>query len=115
MENSASSDERTMGMFCHLAAFAGIVIPFGNIIGPLVIWLVKKDESSYIDYHGKESLNFQIAFTVYGLVSALLTMVLIGLILLPIVGITALVLMIIASIKAKDGEMYRYPFIFRVL
>ena len=115
MDNAASSDERTMAMLCHLAAFAGVVIPFGNIIGPLVIWLIKKDSSPYIDYHGKEALNFQIAFTIYMLISLLLMMVLIGLILLPVVGIAGLVLMIIAAIKAKDGEEYRYPYIFRLL
>lgn len=115
MDNAVSSDERTMAMLCHLAAFAGVVIPFGNIIGPLVVWLIKKDSSPYIDYHGKESLNFQIAFTIYMLIAALLVMVLIGLILLPVVGIAGLVLMIIAAIKAKDGEEYRYPYIFRLL
>lgn len=115
MDNTASSDERTMAMLCHLAAFAGVVIPFGNIIGPLVIWLIKKDSSPYIDYHGKEALNFQIAFTIYMLISLLLMMVLIGFILLPVLGIAGLVLMIIAAIKAKDGEQYRYPYIFRLL
>ena len=58
MDTSVSSDEKTMAMFCHLAAFAGVVIPFGNIIGPLVVWLIKKDSSPYIDYHGREALNF---------------------------------------------------------
>jgi len=115
MENTASSDDRTMAMLCHLSAFAGVVIPFGNIIGPLVIWLLKKDSSPYIDYHGKESLNFQIAFTIYMIVALLLMMVLIGFILAPILGIGGLVLMIMAAIKAKDGEEYRYPFIFRLI
>ena len=115
MENSASSDDKTMALFCHLSAFAGIVIPFGHIIGPLVIWLVKKDQSPYIDYHGKESLNFQIAFTIYGIVAGLLCLVVIGFLLLPILGIAWLVLTILAAIKAKDGEEYRYPMIFRLL
>jgi uncharacterized Tic20 family protein len=115
MENSPSSDERTMAMICHLAAFAGVVIPFGNIIGPLVVWLLKKDSSPYIDYHGKEALNFQIAATIYILVAILSMMVLIGFVLAPVVGIAVLVLTIIAAIKAKDGEQYRYPYIFRLL
>ena len=115
MENSPSSDERTMAMVCHLAAFAGVVIPFGNIIGPLVVWLLKKDSSPYIDYHGKEALNFQIAATVYTLVAILSMMVLIGFVLAPVVGIAVLVLTIIAAIKAKNGEQYRYPYIFRLL
>lgn len=115
MENSPSSDDRTMAMLCHLAAFAGVIIPFGNIIGPLVIWLVKKDSSPYIDYHGKEALNFQIAATIYIIAAVLSMFVLIGFVLAPVVGIGVLVLTIIAAIKAKDGEEYRYPFIFRLL
>lgn len=115
MESSASSDEKTMAMFCHLAGLVGYIIPFGNIIGPLVLWQMKKEGSAYIDYHGKESVNFQIALTAYMIVAGLLCMVLIGFLLLPVVGIGGLVLMVMAGIKAKDGEMYRYPFIFRLL
>lgn len=115
MESSASSDEKTMAMFCHLSGLVGYIIPFGNIIGPLIIWQMKKEGSAYIDYHGKEALNFQIALTIYLVVAALLCIVAVGFLLLPVIGIGGLVLMIMAAIKAKDGENYRYPFIFRLV
>ena len=115
VQTSASSDEKTMAMFCHLSGLVGYIIPFGNIIAPLIIWQMKKESSAYIDYHGKEALNFQIALTIYIVVAVLLMMVLIGFVLAPVIGIGGLVLMIMASIKAKDGENYRYPFIFRLI
>ena len=115
MEGTASSDEKTMAMFCHLSGLVGYIIPFGNIIAPLIIWQLKKEGSAYIDYHGKEALNFQIALTIYLVVAALSMLVLIGIVLVPLIGIAGLVLMIMAGIKAKDGENYRYPFIFRLV
>lgn len=115
METSASSDEKTMAMFCHLSGLVGYIIPFGNIVAPLIIWQMKKESSAYIDYHGKEAVNFQIALTVYMVIAALSIFVLIGFVLAPLIGIAGLVLMLMASIKAKDGENYRYPFIFRLL
>lgn len=115
MESTASSDEKTMAMFCHLSGLVGYIIPFGNIIAPLIIWQLKKEGSAYIDYHGKEALNFQIALTIYLVVAALSMLVLIGIVLVPLIGIAGLVLMIMAGIKAKDGENYRYPFIFRLV
>ena len=57
-----SKDEKTWAMLCHLSAVAGFVIPFGSILGPLVVWLIKKDEMPIVDLHGKKSLNFQIEF-----------------------------------------------------
>ncbi len=101
--------ERTMGMLCHLIALVGFFIPFGNIIGPLVLWLVKKDESAVIDTEGKKSLNFQISVTIYAIVSVLLMFVVIGAFLLPLVGIFSLVMIIINSVKANNGEETKYP------
>ena len=115
MDTTPSSDEKTMAMVCHLLGLVGYVIPFGNIVAPLVLWQMKKEGSAYIDYHGKEAVNFQIALTVYIFIAALSIMVLIGFVLAPLVGIAGLILMVMAAIKAKDGENYRYPFIFRVL
>ena len=104
-----------MAMFCHLSGLVGYIIPFGNIVAPLIIWQMKKESSAYIDYHGKEAVNFQIALTIYMVIAALSIIVLIGVVLAPLIGIAGLVLMIMAAIKAKDGEHYRYPFIFRLL
>lgn len=104
-----TKDERTLAMLCHLLALCGYVIPFGNIVGPLVLWLVKKDESPVVDDQGKESLNFQITMTIASVVSGLLICVGVGMVLLLVVAIVGLVFIIIAAIKANSGELYRYP------
>ena len=107
------NEDKTWGMACHLAALAGLVIPFGNIIGPLVVWLMKKNESAFIDDQGKESLNFQISASIYMLVAAMSMFVLIGFILLPIVALATLIMTIIGAIRANNGEQYRYPLTIR--
>lgn len=110
-----SKDERNWALFCHLAGLAGYVIPFGNIFGPLLIWLLKKDQSPYIDYHGKEALNFQISFTLYLIVCVIAVFLLVGIVLLPIVAVIGLILIVIAAVKANEGQYYRYPFTFRLI
>ena len=100
----------TWGMLCHLAALAGFIgIPFGNVIGPLVIWLIKKDEFAFVDDNGKESLNFQISVTICALVAAILIVVVIGIFLLIALAVADLVFIIMAAVKASKGETYRYP------
>jgi uncharacterized Tic20 family protein len=111
----ASSEDKTMGMLCHLLALAGYVIPFGNIIGPLIIWLIKKDESAFVDDQGKESLNFQITVTIAILVCIPLMLVLIGIILMPVIAIAALILVIVATVSAAGGTAYRYPMTIRLI
>ncbi len=108
-------DERQFAMFCHFAAFAGLIIPLGSIIGPLVMWLIKKDESAFINYHGKEALNFNITMALVSIVCFVLIFVVIGILLLPLVMIFWLVMVIIAGIKANDGIEYRYPFSLRLV
>jgi uncharacterized Tic20 family protein len=110
-----TNEEKQWGMFCHLAALAGLVVPGGNLIGPLVCWMVKKDTSRFVDYHGKESVNFQINMLIYLVICFALTFVLIGFILLPIVGIYAIVMPIIAGLKANEGQKYEYPATWRLL
>lgn len=109
MNNNISKEERQWAMFCHLAALAGFVIPFGNIIGPLVLWVLKKDESAFIDYHGKEALNFQISFSIYLIVSVILIILLIGILLTVIVATLGVVFLVVAALKANDGVYYTYP------
>lgn len=108
-----NQEVRQWAMFCHFAAFLGVVLPFGNLLGPLILWQVKKDVDPFIDQQGKEALNFQITVTLAGLLCMLLMLVLIGFVLLPLVGLVALVLTIIAGIKANEGQAYRYPFTWR--
>lgn len=109
------SEERQMAMFAHLSALVGIIIPFGNILGPLLIWLLKKETMPFVDDQGKEALNFQITVTIALLVCIVLMFVLIGLLLLPLVGLAALILTIIAAVKANEGTAYRYPFTLRLV
>lgn len=113
---TGNKDEQNWAMFCHLAALAGFIIPFGNILGPLIIWVVKKEQMPLVDRHGKEALNFQITVTLAMIVSILLMFVLIGFVLVFVVGIGALVLTIIAALKVSGGELdYRYPFTLRLI
>ena len=108
-------DELMWSTFAHLGFVAGMVIPFGNVIAPLVIWLVFKDRSSYIDYHGKEALNFQITVTFAMIASGILILLLIGIFLLIAVVLLALVFSIMGAIKANNGEYYEYPFTIRFI
>jgi uncharacterized Tic20 family protein len=116
MNESTPAKDRTWVILCHLTALTLFIgLPFGNIIGPLVVWLLKKQESTAIDAHGKEALNFQISMTLYSLMAGLSLFVVIGIVLLPLVLITDLVLIIIAAIKASNGEFYRYPLTIRLI
>jgi hypothetical protein len=110
-----SKDEKTWGMLCHLSAFAGFIVPFGGILGPLVVWLIKKNEMPFADDQGKESLNFQITIYIAALICIPLIFVLIGIPLIILVGLFWLIMTIVASIKANDGVHYRYPFALRLI
>jgi uncharacterized Tic20 family protein len=106
---------KTMGMLCHLLSLAGLIVPLGNFLGPLVIWLVKKQEHPFIDDQGKESLNFQITFTIALFLAGLTFCIAIGIVLFPAVAIAGLVFSIIGGLKASGGEAYRYPFTIRFI
>jgi len=107
---------QTLGMLCHLLALAGIWIPIiGPFIGPLIIWLMKKDESPFIDENGKESLNFQITMAIAGIIAGILSCLGIGIILALVVLVVDVVFVIIASIKVSNGELYKYPFALRLI
>jgi glycerate dehydrogenase len=107
---------RTWAMLSHLSALTLFVgIPFGNLLGPLLVWLLKRNEYPLVDEHGKESLNFQLSMTIYALFAALLIIVLIGIPLLVALAVIDAVLVVIASIKASNGEAYRYPLTIRLI
>src|ERR1043165_7628216 len=113
---------RAWEVLCHLSAAAGFIVPFGNIIGPLIVWLVKRGESLGVDAHGKESLNFQISWTIYGAILGALTaalwIIVIGFFFIPvlIIGFVAwVILTVIGSVKASNGQLYRYPLTMRIL
>jgi len=116
-------EARTWGMICHLAALAGFVIPFGTIIGPLIVWLIKKDEFPFVNDQGKESLNFQISMAICLIaamaVCVVLSFVCIGFLLMIVVWLAwlviELVMIIRAAMAANKGEAFRYPLAIRFL
>lgn len=110
-----NQEARNWAMIAHLSSLVGFIIPFGSILGPLIVWLVKKEEMPFVDEQGKEALNFQISLTIYGIISAILTLVLIGIIMIIGLVIFWLVFAIIAGIKAGQGESYRYPLTIRLI
>ena len=108
-------DEKNWGMYCHLAGFAGLLVPFGNVLGPLLIWIIKKEEYPFVEVEGKEALNFQITVSIAGLIAGLLSVVLIGIPLLIAIGILAIIFMIKAVMETNEGRPYRYPFNLRLI
>lgn len=113
--NDVTQEQKTWGMIAHLASLSGFIIPLGNVLGPLVVWLIKKDTMPFVDDQGKEALNFNITVFLAAVVGGILTLVLIGLLVLLAVGIAWLVLTIIAAMKANEGQAYRYPFALRLI
>lgn len=113
---STSSDVRTWCVLCHASALLGLFFHFlGHILGPLIVWLLKRGESPEIDAHGKESLNFQISMLIYDAIAAILCIVFIGIPILIALWILNTVLVIIASVKAGEGKFYRYPITIRLI
>ena len=110
-----TQDERTWGMLAHLTAFSGFLIPFGNIIAPLIVWLVKRDQSQFVADQGKESLNFNITVLLAGVVCWALVYVLIGILLGVALFFYWLAMIIVAGIKASEGIRYRHPFTLRLI
>ncbi len=114
-QSELSKDAKQWAMLTHLAAFAAFLIPFGNIIGPLLVWQLKKDLGPFVEKNGKEALNFQITIAIVALVCTMLMFALVGFILLPVLGLYWLILTIIAGVKANDGLAYRYPLTIRFI
>lgn len=109
-----TADEKTWGMIAHLSALVASLVGF-PFLGPLIVWLTKGKESAWVEAQAKEALNFQITAFIALAISAVLTCAVIGIFLLPLVGLAALVLSIIGGIKANNGEMYRYPATLRLV
>ena len=116
MESEIPKTDRNWAMECHISTLAGyFAIPFGHIVAPLIIWLIKKDDSPFVDDQGKEALNFQISMTIYAVISGVLVFVLIGFALLGVLYLMEIICVVIASVKSNDGEKYRYPLTIRFL
>ncbi|MGM8213276.1 DUF4870 domain-containing protein [Virgibacillus sp. W0430] len=104
-----TSDERMIAMLMYIVSF------FVPVLGPLIIWLIKRDDSDFIDFHGKEYFNFFISFTIYSIISTILMLVLVGFILIIVIAILMFIFTLIALIKAYNGERYRIPLTIRLL
>jgi uncharacterized Tic20 family protein len=110
-----NKEENNWAMACQLASFAGYMIPLGNVIGPLIVWLIKRQEMPFVNEVGKEAVNFQISLSIYCIISIILCFVLIGFVLLIGLAILNLIVVVIASIKANEGIYYRYPLTIRFI
>jgi uncharacterized Tic20 family protein len=111
-----STNVRTWNVLCHLSALSGVLLHFpGHVLGPLIVWLLKRGDSPEIDAHGKESLNFQLSMLLYTVISAVFCLILIGLVFLAVLWVLNAVLVIIASIQASEGKFYRYPMTIRFI
>ncbi len=119
--------ERNWAMACHLSAFLAFTgLPLGNVLGPLIVWLMKRDQYPLVDEQGKESLNFQISMSIYAVAGLMLAGILLvtillmplsvlTLILLGAIGVVDLILVVVASINVSNGQPYQYPFSIRFL
>ena len=111
---SDDQDARLWASLCHFSAFAEFALPsMGQIIGPLIVWLIKKDEYPLVDDQGKEVLNFQISLTIYALLCVPLCCVIVGFLLLGALLLFSIVMTIIGGVKASQGVAYRYPLCIR--
>lgn len=114
---SPTKEEKTMALLCHLLAFSGFVIPFpgASIVGPLILWAIKKDQMPFVDRQGKEVINFNITFGILAAICTLTFWLIIPIFLLVLIGIAWIVLTIMAAIQASEGKEYRYPFTLRLV
>lgn len=112
----SDQNKKQWGMAVHLAAFAALIgIPLGNVIGPLIIYLIKRDEYEFVAQQGKEVINFQITWTLILILSAILIFVGIGVLMLIGFGIAWFILVIVGAVAASNGQYYKYPLSFRFL
>jgi uncharacterized Tic20 family protein len=111
-----TENERTWGMLAHLSALVGLVFPLvGNILGPLLVWLTKRDQSAFVAAHAKEALNFNITVTLAGVVCGFLALIFIGFLLGTALFIAWLVMTLVAAIRASEGVPYHYPLSLRLV
>ena len=105
----SESDARLWATFAHLGIVAGFIIPLATVLVPLIIWLVFKDKSAFVDRHGRSALNFQLTMLIAFAIAGILTVVYIGFLLMIALGVLNLVFSIIAAVAANKGEGYKYP------
>jgi uncharacterized Tic20 family protein len=110
-----NSDDTNWGVIAHLSPLAGLLVPFGSVIAPLIIMLTKGKDSTFVEAQARESLNFQITIAIGIIASFLLFFVLIGFAIMPILIVADFVLIFLAAVAASKGENYQYPFTLRLI
>ena len=113
LQNEIAKEERIWAIICHLSALCGFLFPLGNVVGPLVIWLVKRESSPYVAAHAKEAFSFNLSMVIYSAIATLLVFVYIGILLLLALFLFWVISLAIAAIKASENKMYRYWFTLR--
>lgn len=112
----ALANVRTWCAFIHASALLGVFVHFpGHLLAPLILWLIKRDDAPELDAHGKEAVNFQISMLIYNVIAAFFCLILVGFFFLAVLWVLNAVFVIIAAIKASDGEFYRYPMTIRFI
>ena len=107
----SSSEERAWSVLAHAAAFIGLLVPIiGGVLGPFLVWILKKPRSSVVDRHGKAAMNFQISTLIYGIAGVLLIRAGVGLLILIVLGIFWLVMVLVATIRTAKGRDPGYIF-----
>jgi uncharacterized Tic20 family protein len=113
---SAIANVRTWCAFIHASALLGVLLHFpGHLLGPLILWLIKRGDAPELDAHGKEAVNFQISMLIYNVVAAIFCLILVGFVFLVVLWILNTIFVIIAAIQASDGKFYRYPMTIRFI
>jgi uncharacterized protein len=114
-DGSVDPQVRTTAVAAHLSTLVGLVVPFGSVIGPLAVWLTRRDRDPFIDQNGREALNFGISIAIYGAVVLVAALMLVGIPLLIIGMIAWVALASLAAVKASHGQTYRYPLTLRLV
>ena len=114
-DESFSPDDRNWCMFIHLSQFCNYVVPIGGLIVPLILWVMKKDESAIIDLHGKIVLNWIITEFILAIGFVILSFIIIGIPLLLALLVLGFVFPILGAVKAQNGETWPYPFSFEFI
>jgi uncharacterized Tic20 family protein len=112
---AADQQVRNTAVAAHLSTFAGLIVPFGSVIGPLAVWLTRRDRDPFIDQAGREALNFGISVAIYGAVLLVAALMLVGIPLLMVGVVAWVVLASLAAVKASQGQAYRYPLTMRLV
>ena len=112
--DTSAAEARKWATICHLSALSGLLgNGIGFVLGPLIVWILKREDDPFVDDQGKEALNFQITMFIAAIISAVLTLVVIGILFLIVIGLLMIIMPIVAAVKSSNGELYRYPLTIR--